>query len=215
MMKIYKEINLRPEVIAYIKECLAEGHTLAKYLLQRDDLDSGRVITFIPQEIDVRDEEVNNPKYGRLFPEPPPETHIKIPGGKMVLIPNTDTILMQIIQKFLSTGEGRVCVLEDALARPHDPSLSSADTRIVIFNSEVYHVLLSSDAEDNELILQTIRRASSWLFIGAMTSILREGDFFLEAGKITSEKLKVLAERIEKIVVGAYDGEGYLIWERK
>ena len=50
--------------------------------------------------------------------------------------------------------------------------------------------------------------------IGVMTS-LPEGHYLaLEKKKITSEELKLLAERAEKIIVGAYDGEGYLIWSK-
>jgi hypothetical protein len=47
-----------------------------------------------------------------------------------------------------------------------------------------------------------------------MASVADEAGFSDEAREITSVKLRVLAERTQKIIVGAYDGEGYLIWSK-
>lgn len=39
---------------------------------------------------------------------------------------------------------------------------------------------------------------------------------FLRSGKVvTYEKLKALAEKTERIIVGAYDYEGYIIWSKE
>jgi len=101
------------------------------------------------------------------------------------------------------------------MALPRDPWLQSCGLPTLIFEDEVYHFISHRDAEDEERILQTIRGASDvWLFYGVMTSFSKTGDAALEAGVIGREVLQTCAEKAERIIVGAYDGESYLIWHR-
>lgn len=214
-MNRYKEISFGPEAIKYIHECLTDGKTLAKYLLKELDLEGGKVITFLPE--DISDEESKQFTEGKLK-EPPPKNHkyfTNEKGSRWRMVPKPDMSfwLVNVIQTFLNTGKKRCCIFEDANAQPNDPYLASIKTRFLTFNKEVYHFLSWEDL-DAERILQTIRHAESWLFIGAMTSIPKEKDFFLEVGKITSDELRALAERTKKIIIGAYDWEGYLIWSK-
>lgn len=214
-MNTYREIKFGSEATKYIYECLKDGKTLSKYLLEKLDLKSGKITTFLPA--DISDEEAKQFTEGKLK-EPPPQTHKHITaedGTKWKMVPKLDMSfwLVTAIQTFLSNGEKRCCIFEDANAQPNDPYLASMKTRFLTFNKEVYHFLSWEDL-DAERILQTIRHAESWLFIGAMTSIPKEKDFYLEVGKITSDELSALAERTEKIIIGAYDGEGYLIWNK-
>lgn len=218
-MNTYREIMFGSEAIKYIYECLKDGKTLSRYLLEKLDLKSGKVTTFLPA--DISDEEAKRFTEGKLK-EPPPQTHRYITaenGAKLRMVPKLDMSfwLINVIQTFLNIEAKRCCIFEDANAQPNDPYLASIKTRFLIFNEEVYHFLLWKDL-DAERILKTIRHAESWLFIGAMTSIPEESVFSHEAQKITiasDELIRLLAERTEKIVVGAYDGEGYLIWSKR
>jgi hypothetical protein len=218
-MNAYKEITLGPEAIDYIRKCLRDGNTLASYLLQKLNLDRGRVVTFLSSEVTA--EVAKQFTTGGKLPLPPKSqwryTEGESSKWRMVPIPDTDSCLVTIIEAFLSAEEKRVCIFEDALSRPHDPILSRSVARLLTFNDEVYHFLSGRDVESSK-IRQTIRQAKSIpLFIGAMTFIPEESSFSYKARKMTiasDELLRVLAERTEKIVVGAYDGEGYLIWNR-
>src|SRR5690349_22612286 len=103
-----------------------------------------------------------------------------------------------------------VCIFEDALARSDDPWISCRDTRILTFNDEVYHFLSQNDIA--EQIVKTIRRATTaWQTVGLMT-YLKPHNRIKDGLEIGVDELQVFADRASKIVVGAYDGEGYLIW---
>ncbi len=216
-MNACEERSLGPEALEYIRECLAEGKTLARHLLERVDLESGTVTTFLPS--DVSKEAASQFRTGGKL-ERDPETFVyrTAPDGSRVRwepVPNTDPWLVSIVQAFLRAAEGRVCILENALARPSDPGLSRFQSRLLAFEDEVYHVLLSRELEGTE-IARAIGEARCAYppLIGVITFLAAEAGLPDEARDITSAQLRVLAERTQKIVVGAYDGEGYLIWSK-
>lgn len=212
----FKEYELGLEAIKFIKECLGGGNTLAQTFLRIFDFEKGRVITALPLGIDP--EEAKDFEDG-IFPEPPKSewrSFVKSDGSKWVMVPkpNTDFWLVSIIRMFLVKEDKRLCILENALARPNDPWISLKKHQIFTFKGEVYHFLLGMDVEGKR-IEQTIRNASSYLFIGLLTSVPQETPFPRKGHEVSFEELKVFAKRTEKIIVGAYDGEGYLIWEKR
>lgn len=223
-MNIYREINLGIEGIEYIRHCLSDGKTLSKYLLQCLNLTEGRVITFLPK--DISDEGAIEFSDGKLE-EPPRDTHriYTAEDGtsrRMVPKPNVDFWLVEVIQTYLSAGENRCCIFENALAESADPWLLKAKSKILTLDSEVYHFLSRGDAEPAK-IGQTIKEARSTYppLVGALASTCKQGKnvrgFSHESQtiqKISTDELRFLAENNEKIIVGAYDGEGYVIWSK-
>jgi hypothetical protein len=218
-MDTYSEVKLGPEAVTFIKDRLANGKTLAKLLLRRGDLDGGKVSTFLPPGVD----EAAARKFdsGGLLLPPTGETHrhYTTPDGtRSVMMPvsNTRPQLGVIIQEFLKQGEGHLCLFESAVASPTDGFLSSPklqELRVLTSEDDVYF-LLTRDDLDPEKIDRTIRHATSHLVIGVLAHLSKEDNFLPVAQKITDDDLKLLAERTQKIIVGAYDGEGYLIWSQ-
>jgi len=79
---------------------------------------------------------------------------------------------------------------------------------------EIYHLLIGA-GHTNEKIKNTISWAESAIpLIGVLTSLPSEDHRFFTNSKLTSEIVEIIVERTEELVVGAYDGEGYLIWHR-
>src|SRR5689334_19616267 len=207
MSEAYKEIALGPEAIDYIKDRLAEGKTLAKFLLDRGDLDKGKVSTFLPSDADLS--KVNNFSRGGVLPTPPPETHhhYTAPDGTrsvMVPVPGTSTQLTIMIQEFLKRGDARLCLFE-SFAKPTYGFLSAPnakDLRVLSFQEDVYYLLKEND--DRELIDKTLRYAKSYLVLGVLAHLSDE-DKFLRLDEdslrkeLTLDELKVLADQTEKI----------------
>jgi hypothetical protein len=213
-----KQVKLGVEALEYIRQRLSNGNTLARHLLAKLDLEKGVITTFLPKK--MRKETANDFSTGK-FPETSSKNHLfyTAPDGRRVKIvpkPNTNQCLVSLIQVFLRQREEYLCVFENALAEVHDPCVTSFKSSLMFLENEVYHFLFHSDAKNDEKILKTIKEATSWLFIGAMTSIpKRQRITFKTHQKITSGQLKLLAEMAKKIMVGAYDGEGYLIWNNE
>lgn len=194
----YQEARFPKGAQQYIRECLEEGNSLARHLLTQLDPDSGTVSAFLP-------------------PHVAPDSATRFRYGGIAHAEESEACLITLVQAFLSRRERRLCLFENALAQPHDPVLASAETRLCIFKDEVYHFLSEQD-NDSQKIRQTIRAAASpYLCIGVLTSLPQESQILCETQRViltSDEVLRGLAERAETIVVGAYDGEGYLIWQR-
>jgi hypothetical protein len=202
-----KKITLSLESVDYIKSILKHGNTISSYLLKNCDLEKGKVITFLP--FDVSKEDAKQFTFGGKF-------KYSTESAKMLpMPPNIYDYLVEVIQSFLKKGKGRLCIFEDKTSLPNDPLISLKDTRIFICESEVYYILCKEDAGNIEKINDTIWDSDShWHFVCVMTSVSKENSVLKNNKKINHNDLKLLAERAEKIVIGAYDGEGFLIWNK-
>ncbi len=209
------ETVLGNEAISYIKDRLSNGQTLAKFLLANSDLDSGKVVTFLPPS--ANHSRVRDFKRGGLLPTRPESEWIHAIGpiGQQFVmkpVPKADEGLVRVIQNFLKSSKAHLCIFENSLARPSDPYLKELLSSMLILGEEVYHLLKSEDA-DEKTIRNTVSEARSYLEIGAMTSTTLPDQLFTKK-EITANELKTLALNTQNIVVGAYDGEGYLIWSK-
>lgn len=196
-----------------MRERLSEGRSLAKRLLESQSLDLGRVVTFFPS---TTNEELVKSRFrhGGVLPEGPPETHVLIEGGIAVPISDTSDELIMIIESYLSKSKRAICIFEEALVRPTDPIFLSRSsiTASLLYKDEIHYILRHKD--DLNRIEQTTMQAKNFYpgLIGAMTSSPSE-EMSFDEGKISADQLQLLAERTETIVLGAYDGEGYLLWK--
>lgn len=212
-MKKLKKYIFGFEAIEYIRYILEGGKTLSSYLLQNHDLDKGKVIACLPEG--VSDKEAKEFEVGGKLNVPPQSMKYK-PRTIAYPIPNTDSYLAGIVQSFLITKERRLCILEDATRRPDDPIITPVDDLMFAVENEVYYMLSVKEAENKEKVARTINVANSlWHFVCVMTSFPKGGTLLSDVKNIKVNDLKILADRAEKIAIGAYDGEGYLIWERK
>lgn len=218
IMENYKEVVISPEGIHYLQKWLEKGgKTLAKALLKAQPIERGRVTTMLPTY--VKDDEAREFEDGILM-EPPPETHriVTRPDGgrdRWVPKPSTEACLIEVIQEYLKE-EGRVCIFEDCLARPSDPISQQRKAHMITFDDECYQIVTWKDPTA-EKIKATIRFSEAgWPpLIGAMTSVPKGYGLPLALGTdVAFADLELFAKRAEKIIVGAYDGEGYLIWSR-
>lgn len=208
--------NLGAEAASIIKHALAKGGTLSRLLLASHEIEDGSVYTFLPAGTST--EAANEFGSGGKVPPLPSEApeNFTSEGGarwRVSPVPNVDAYLAITIQHFLRAAQGRVCIFEDAVARPTDLRLASANTRVVVFDDEVYHWLAQEDSETAS-ILNTIRQVRSWQIVAAMTSTQKVQDLTPDTRIISYDALKTMSEDAMTIIVGAYDSESYLIWNR-
>ena len=194
-MKEYSELQLGREAIAYVKECLLRGNTLAHFLLEELDLHSGRVVSFLPEDIAVED--------ANWFDN----------GG----VCNGEVSLSHLvggIQDFLRSDSDRCVIFENGLARPADPCVKGFNTRMFTFGNELYHLLTQEDL-DEERIQQSISCSmSAGLHIGAMSSLSAASRSPKQLESVGLDDLRCWAKATNKVIVSAYDDEGYLIWTK-
>lgn len=124
---------------------------------------------------------------------------------------------------FLGGLGHRLAVFEDQAAEPSDPWLRASPIPYLAYGSEVYLFLDSRDRDAikrGDDLLQAakdlIRAAKDYRFVGILTEPPKAAN--TEVVSHTEVSLKVirqLAAGTHYVIVGAFDGEGALIWSLK
>lgn len=214
-MQDYKEISLGAQGISYVKKQLSYGLTLSKAVLKYIDLDRGQVMIKVSENVNVR-AIYNFENAGLLNTAPASSWKIIGKGDKKytaVPVYVDFSFIANIINSFLKNSDDNICVFENRNAKPTDPVLHSYQSCIWMFKNEVYHVL-NLRSYPNEEIEHTIREAHSlWTFVGFLSSLPKVGSNCIHT-EVTEENLECLAQRVEKIIVSAYDNEGFLVWHK-
>ena len=204
------------KTIPYITECLNSGNTLSKFILQSINLYRGSVHTFLPEYGNVKN--IYNFEYGGIITERKPSIQDKKGEGNAIWI-RVDTIvgpIIDLIESYLAKKDN-VCVFDDALSKTSDHFLKHQESFFKIFEAEIYHILFSG-ANAKQIINAIDNVKSLWPpLIGVLTrySASHINSLKCKNETITSEQLLALAMNTSKIIVSAYDGEGYLIWNIK
>ncbi len=214
-MTDFKEFILGKEAVAFLKENRrVHGITLSRHLLTAVNLDAGVVRTFLPG--DVEQDRLNDFEGGGVMPFPPESewVHITEPSGRKTVltpVPRDDSWVIAVVKEFLCSGPNRVYIAEEPCSAPTESSVIFRQLPHVTFGDDVYHFLAgrASELDIREGIKWT---HLAWTFFAALTSF-PEGTTMSNGQEIPEDYLRILAQRTEKIIIGAYDGEGYLLWE--
>jgi hypothetical protein len=212
-----KEYILGPEALDFLRDNrITYGHTLSQLLLEVLDLHQGKITTFLP--IDVRPEQLYDFEAGGVLPFPEKSTwrYITEQSGKKTIltpIPRDDSFVLTLIREFLCSDKNNVCIIEEPLAKPTDSSMSRRKTPYIIYGNEVYHFLSSRVGEAE--IAEAIKWPHTTVSFLAILTTLVQNIALINKQKISADELRVLARGTETLMIGAYDGEGYLIWRKK
>lgn len=206
------ERTLGTEAIEYIQERLSNGRSLARSLLNTLALASGSVLTCISP--DVSDVDANTFLEGKVLRQPSLDERKPAKGGYMEPIPNADDWLSRRIHEFLTGGPRRVCIMENQLSGRNDPWLATARSHVLKSEDDVFHFLSSSTNSLDEISDALNECGSVFPPIIAALTTLDDSDFSPDEGAINQPQIAAFAKNASAIIVGAYDGESYLIWSK-
>lgn len=217
-MNEQRKLILEQKTIKYIQDHLAYGSTLGKYLLKSKSLERGEVIAFLPDDVD--DNSAQDIWYGgKVPPRGAPIEFVQSDGTRLIAVPvgNMHHRMAEEIEEYLARSTDRLCVLEECQMKPSDPIFPDVDLEIVrVLDEEIYYILSNTRYAKRKEIQALLRKTNpGWHFLGVFTSVPSEDLGVSNGNEIAPEILKELAERTESIILAAYDGEGYLVWNEK
>jgi hypothetical protein len=176
-------------------------------ILQKVDLIKGKVITCLPEgtksdsiyEFEHAKKNVN--EVGELLHR-----------GYIVPVESTRGWLIQIFKQYLDS-ENKDLIFKNIYSRPTDPYFATRKEKTLTTEHEVFYFLTSKEGTlDNiEALVQLSDGAHPPLF--AVCSVLP--DSLHKGGVLSSEDIIFIVNNINCIVISAYDGDSYLVWERK
>ena len=175
----------------YILDRLDNGGILGKLLREKKNIPMAEKVTYMPEGLNVdalEDYGWGNPPDGYGY---------------------TMEWLIVKIQKFLSLSEKRIILLQHRFAKPSDPWIERTGTQINSFNDEVYLSISSEQGKQVDYIEERISDAETPFFIGIMSSLPNEIELLPK--ELDEATLLYLVKQTEHLIVGAYDGCGYII----
>jgi hypothetical protein len=214
MSQQMREIHLDSRGLSYVRECLSAGKELSRHLLTRLELEPGTVSTFLPVQVSKAD--VYKFETGGKVTSAETEPAVSLGGEhRIARILNMNEVLAEIVQTHLKSAIDSFCLIEDEIAAPGDLSLRNAQATVLTCNQSVYYQIKRPQADLN-VIESVLRKASSISppTVGSLGQCRLQTDSHEKDGQLGVKQLIEFAEHTEKVFVGAYDGEGFLIWSK-
>jgi hypothetical protein len=215
-LKNYIEKTLGTEAIDYLQYHLSIGHSLSRCVLNNIDLKAGQLTTGLPENADFG--RLYDFKYGGILPQIPKNEWAKYHNSenKTYVIPKKQyfEFIIDNIYSFINKGSGRLCIFENANAGSTDPALEKFQSKVFFLKGEVYHVLDNGSYTRNDIEKCIRETQSGWNFIGILTSISSDSAIPANRQEISPDLLENLCKNTEKIIVGAYDEEAFLLWHK-
>lgn len=194
-----EELQLNEPALAYIRECLECGKQLGKQLLTLLNKEHAQLTALLPQNVGTR----------RKL-----ELMSEFRFGGIGSASDTLSCLMKMTQEFLATNDNHICIIEDIIVQREDRWISSSNLPILFLSSDVYYFLSSKHHNDLEMIGKVISTLDAHRVTGILTSLPKGRNPLDEREEITLEDINDFADKTQMIMIGAYDGEGVLIWRR-
>lgn len=192
----YERLSLGDEARAYVERQILEGGlTLSRLVLERLRPGEGVLFTHLPPDLE--------PGQARDFDH-----------GGVARLSSSEQALEQLLWERGSLLETGVFVAENAVASCADPIVRENPRGTFCYGEEVYSWVSCEASRRPDVRGALSRAASGWVLVAMLSSVPAHlGEPRLALRGCGRETLKALAERAELVVVGAYDGEGYVVWD--
>ncbi len=187
----YEPVALGPSGRLYLRNVLRKGLTIATLATDSNDFAYGQCISFLPRGIDAGT--MTNYSYGGIASSQA-----------------SRKALVQFLKGLDERYHHSLIVFENRYARPEDPFLRRCRSRVIAIGEEVYHVADTNDSEDS--LLTALTESAAAIETGIMIFALSEEE---KRSFLSNPSFKGIGPLVLKcigIAVGAYDGEGYIIW---
>jgi hypothetical protein len=187
-----REHTFGAEAFIYIRDQLSSGKTLSNLLLNLP-LNEGKVIAFLSESF-------------------PSDWFNKFQSGIGMKASPSHKHLASFMSEYLRKSQTNLVIFEEPLKRSSDRHLSSRVKQYMTHDSEVYPFLTSREAGNLKQINSFIADSTAYYFLAALTASTDRK--FDNRQDVTRDVLMNLALATKYIIVGAYDGEGHLIWSQ-
>ena len=192
-MSIDTEVDsFRRQAEHYVRQCLEQGNTLAQILLREFKIEKCRIRTCFPPHVSL-------------------ERLSRFSEGGISSQRNARHWLLEQIKEYLSREANGIVCFENATVKRGDPFLARCHSSIAFIGDEVVHFIPASGASSST-ILTTVAEAESFhLFIGFFSRLPETTGLPQHCDEIAPELITLLVRGACQLILGAYDGEGYIV----
>jgi hypothetical protein len=200
------------KTLPYFLDHIKCGKTLSEKVVEKIDFSKGSFSTILPSNIHL-DKLFDFNQGGIICSEPYGKESYPIEGliedFQPRQIVTMDYECSEFISNFLSKDHKNWAVVENYMLDPKSPYVELENVRMFPFDSDVYYFLNKKNSINE--IYKTLRRSSQvWHFLAVLTQIQDEISIVL-----TDSIIDHICTNVKSIIAGAYDGEGYIFWQRR
>lgn len=124
------------------------------------------------------------------------------------------SVIVDFIYEYLKVDDN-CCIFEEANGSPSDPWVKESEIEYVSIRNEMFYFL---DRENNykEKIRKSLVTSDGYYFLCVLGKLqIEKRDLFIPSKEISPVILEEFIKQVKFIIVKAYDGEGYLMWEKE
>ena len=194
----------------FINFTLTDANTLSSELLGLLDFKKGVFFTLLPEGSNI--DKIFQFRYGGILPQNPIVT---IKGedhnSRYQITPNIRPELCKLIFNFLTSEQNAVCIFDDVTLTKDDYTQNIFFKEFgFLFSQEIYF-LIKNNINLEKNIMECLRLShSNW---HSLCMISEQYPNEADEKTLTQENISHLCLKIKLLILGAYDGEGYIFWE--
>ncbi len=213
IMKSINRYNLEfDKTFSYFVDHIQSGKFLAKQAVTKIILNQGSFFTLLPSDAQL--EKMYEFSCGGIMPKEPYGSRVyHIQGVQGDFHPQqvltADCACSELVVNYLKMNLKNCAIIENYMVKPNSLRARIENVKNTAYKDELYYFL--DRANSLRETYETIRKCShSWHFFAILTNFKKQILDHLEVSDI-----ELLCENLNFVIAGAYDGEGYVFWERK
>jgi hypothetical protein len=194
----------------YIKDNLDKVNALSAELLKLVNFKNGHFFTLLPDNANF--ERIYDFEWGGVLPPNPIEECIVNGHKSTYSIKNSiNDELSPLILKEIKSKYELSCVFDKVSGTPSNAYYIYYSDAHPLFNEKEVYFLIEQKNISIDVLLKCLRASTSfWHSLCVFTT----ADFNGVTETLSLEKIKEICLKTQLVMVGAYDGEGYLFWEK-
>lgn len=175
----------------FVKDNLDSTNTLCEQLLKLVNFKEGNFFTYLLPQAD--ENKIHRFKYSILS-----------------CVINRNGVSNYVF-KYIKKNPQVLCLFDDALRKSTDKHLDTFNKCGLLYKNEIYYFIDRQNL-DEDLILQCFQSSSAiWHSLCILTKMELNRK---EPNILTLEMINNICKNAKVILIGAYDDEGYIFWEK-
>lgn len=214
-MTLAKQTLHNSASLAYVRHVLSQGRSLSRLLLDLD-LEKGRIWTYLRSNVSLDYAQSHLNETWLVVADDETEAAIVVDGYRIrrkptFLVP----LFVDFIQQFMERSSRAYCLFEDALRKTSDPFVANLRDESYAFHGEdIFYVIKHGSATPDAITKGLTETHSAWIQTILLTFLPADVADIGPGTEITAQQLSVLVNNVEAFLVSAFDGVGYVVWEK-
>ena len=192
----------------HLNQCLLDVNILCSHILEIIDFQQGEFYTLLPSRSKL--DQLYDFNRGGIVPQiSKGVAYSNTSQTSFSKIPSIDDEVATVLFNNIN-NMGKCCIFDDVTRNFDSPIFKGTENCFRMnYRNQLYYYL-DQDNMSVELISQCLKASNAiWHMLGIISRFQYEGNH-----EIKEDAIQAICSNISMILISAYDGEGYIFWER-